>query len=34
MIEGQLEHTFSDVDTLADRAAAHPEAITNKVDAD
>jgi class 3 adenylate cyclase len=33
-IQGELEHAFSEVDTLADRAAEHPEAIIHKLDAD
>jgi hypothetical protein len=33
-IEEPLERIFSDVDTLADRATEHPEAITDKLDAD
>jgi class 3 adenylate cyclase len=33
-IEEPLERIFSDVDTLADRATEHPEAITEKLDTD
>jgi class 3 adenylate cyclase len=33
-IEEPLERALSDVDTLADRATEHPEAITEKLDAD
>ena len=33
-IEEPLERILSDVDTLADRATEHPEAITDKLDAD
>ena len=33
-IDEPLERILSDVDTLADRAAEHPEAITEKLDTD
>ncbi len=33
-IEEPLERAFSDVDSLADRAAEHPEAITDKLEAE
>ena len=33
-IEQPLERALSDVDTLAERAAEHPETITDKLESD